>query len=259
MDYLMEGQQREVNRESGESNLSDYSEKRKWKSSFVLIPPSWSSQITVLVRSEELVHVFMYDFVVNGHWKISVFRVAYQHPRLKQLPMFKSSEILVDFIVDRIHPQLAARYIMPGILITIMTLTTLKLDPGSKEHLALGCLNPIIIHLLSIEDLNYILPQKVNGVPNIVLIYVNSFGLAIVALLLTIFFVNLRETKNSVPIWISSTISLALRHKIGQIVLFHVPGQSADTNIERDTEHGYDFVNSEHHKTNWRYVVALLN
>lgn len=83
--------------------------------------------------------------------------------------------------------------------------------------------------------------------------------LAVVALILTCVLKQILDAKVSPPPWISSSVSMILSSKVGQILLLSILDPKASAWLEESADDNSDLVNSQTpKKSTWAYVTIIL-
>ncbi|XP_043274224.1 acetylcholine receptor subunit beta-like [Venturia canescens] len=219
---------------------------------------SWSYTGDDIVFHESMEPpVHMDYFLMKNEWRTVVSRAAYERKPGHYWKNKTTSVLAIDFILDRVNDHTSAIYITPGTILMLLTLVTLWLDPRSVERITLACLN-VILHTLCVSNLHWGLPHNGEALPNIMVYYINSFLLAFFALVSTFVLRTIQELKRSPPRWISSTATLVLRSKIGQLLLLSILDPKASAGIEFDADDTSDLVNSERKEPAWGYLSILI-
>ncbi|KAF7990748.1 hypothetical protein HCN44_000553 [Aphidius gifuensis] len=195
---------------------------------------------------------------VQKNWKIDGPIAKFINKTSKFNKNDKFPVFTMTYNVMRINNQIKSLFLYPTIVLTILTLSTIWLDPGSKERIILACIN-FLCHLLCIQDLHWKIPLTGSATPNIMMFYYSSLLLALMSLILTCIFRYIVELKKPLPNWLSTHVSSLLTSKAGQIFLLSVldPKASAVFNDDNDDDNN-ELVNSSNKKTNWNYFVILL-
>ncbi|KAJ8688625.1 hypothetical protein QAD02_024420 [Eretmocerus hayati] len=115
-----------------------------------------------------------------------------------------------------------AVFVVPGIMLMLMTLVTLWLDCRSTERTLVASIS-FVCHLLCIQQIFADIPRNGAVLPNLLSLYESSFMLAGASLVLTVLLRELSSPSNTseAPTWLSSTTGLVLRSRVGQLLLLN--------------------------------------
>lgn len=78
------------------------------------------------------------------------------------------------------------------------------------------------------------------------------------ALILTSILRYLQELTTEPPMWISAGTTSILHSRPGRILLVSILDPAATAKIEVDVDDNTDLVQSNSHKSPWRYIIVLI-
>ncbi|XP_011495936.1 PREDICTED: neuronal acetylcholine receptor subunit beta-4-like [Ceratosolen solmsi marchali] len=214
---------------------------------------SYSSDEILLLLSHGIV---MTDFTPNNEWKILKSSIIYKIQDFKMNNSHTSLIYIIQFILQRRGAGIHIVYIVPAIILMVMTLSVLWLDCHSTERMIVAYIS-FICHLICIQDLYAIIPHNGAALPNILQFYENSFLLMAGTLIITAL---LREVQNSsilAPQWLTCTTSLILQSKFGQVLLLSILDPKASAFLETSADDRTDLMHAKKNLT-WSYVILLL-
>ncbi|KAK0158787.1 hypothetical protein PV328_009740 [Microctonus aethiopoides] len=218
---------------------------------------SWSYNDNEISFKDNKLDIFMIHYAQNSEWNVISVETGFIKKKSNYMTYEDFPTVVAHFVLQRADNQLWRVFGTPSIILMAMTLTTLWLDPKSNERLLLGCVN-FFCHFLCIGNLHWIVPQS-NAIPKILMFYYNSLMLAVVALILTCVLKQILDAKVSPPPWISSSVSMILSSKVGQILLLSILDPKASAWLEESADDNSDLVNSQTpKKSTWAYVTIIL-
>ncbi|KAG7200301.1 hypothetical protein KM043_017766 [Ampulex compressa] len=153
--------------------------------SFTFIYP-WNSNIT------------MRKYVQNHEWDVVRFYVE-QHTVLSKFGVnFNTTLLSYNIVLKRRASMLHTAYVIPAIVLMVMTLLTLWLEPKSTERMLIANLN-LVCHLICIEDIHWRVRYNGANIPKLFVFYEFSLMLALLSLMLTSILRHLQEMTTKAP------------------------------------------------------------
>ncbi|KAK0163032.1 hypothetical protein PV327_006745 [Microctonus hyperodae] len=204
---------------------------------------SWSYNDNEISFKDNKLDIFMIHYAKNAEWNVISVETGFIKKKSNYMTYEDFPTVVAHFVLQRADNQLWRVFGTPSLILMAMTLTTLWLDPKSNERLLIGCVN-FFCHFLCIGNLHWVVPQS-NATPKILMFYYNSLILAVVALILTCVLKQILDAKVSPPPWISSSVSMILSSKIGQIFLLSILDPKASAWLEESADDNSDLVNSQ--------------
>ncbi|XP_072764597.1 uncharacterized protein [Anoplolepis gracilipes] len=195
----------------------------------------------------------------DAEWDLLKMYVRKWEDKHKYNSSSKTKMLSYHFILRRHWGIIRIAYIMPSIVLMVMTLTALWLEPKSFERMVIANLS-FICHLLCIQDIHWEVPKSGSNVPKLIIFYESSFAITSFTLILTNILRHLQELTTEPPTWISASTTSILRSRIGQILLVSILDPAVTAKIEIDADDNTDLVQSatSSKKSPWRYVVILV-
>ncbi|XP_058803963.1 5-hydroxytryptamine receptor 3A-like [Phymastichus coffea] len=217
---------------------------------------SWSytmDEITIEPQPD-----FIYsDFTPNQDWRVLDMTIQSVTTDYKMNDTFAASMFKMNFVIERREAGVDIVYIIPAVVLMIMTLIVLWLDCHSEERMIVACIG-FLCHLLCIQDLYVRIPYNGGVLPTLLKFYETSFLLVAFTLVLTVLLRELRTFTTPAPKWLSSSTSFLLQSKVGQLLLLSILDPKASAFLEVSADDNADLVNTKKNDATWNYVTLLL-
>ncbi|XP_076237953.1 nicotinic acetylcholine receptor beta2 subunit [Calliopsis andreniformis] len=169
-----------------------------------------------------------------------------------------ASKLLSFHIFLKRHSSMYSQiYLTLAIVLMAMTLMVLWLDPRSIERMIIANLN-LILHLFSLQDLQWKIPSNGTALPKLLIFYENSFILATFSLMLTNILRCIQQLKVQAPVWISSASISIFNSRIGQVLLMNILDPHISARMELYADDNTILVTSTERSGTWKYISILI-
>ncbi|KOC58999.1 Neuronal acetylcholine receptor subunit alpha-2 [Habropoda laboriosa] len=193
----------------------------------------------------------------NTQWEMVEFTQSERLVNSKFGLYFSTKYLSYHILLKRHSSMHGAIYVTIVVVLMTMTLMTLWLEPRSTERMIIANLN-FVLHLWSVQDLQWMLPYTGNRPPALLLFYENSLALATFTLILTSVLRHMQELTAQAPVWISSITVSILKSRVGQVFLVSILDPKASARIEMNVDDNTNLVSFDKQETTWRYTSVLI-
>ncbi|XP_033219703.1 neuronal acetylcholine receptor subunit alpha-5-like isoform X2 [Belonocnema kinseyi] len=185
----------------------------------------YSDEVTLKVVQDK---IMMDQYVPNQEWSIVSITAT-------QVPGYIWPTVVYEFHLKRHAGIMFTLYVIPGIVLMMLTLVMLWMDVNSVDRISLGSVN-FICHLFCLYDLHWQITASGRAIPYLLKFYQNSLALAVFSMVLTILLRNLQVVTTSSPNWISSLAVFVLRYRLGRLFILSDEEAKYFVEVEEETE-----------------------
>ena len=191
-------------------------------------------------------------------WKVLEILMSNRTMESKFSLNFTSSFISYHILLKRYSSMYIGIYTTLAIVLMTMTLMTLWLEPSSTERMIVANLN-FVLHLISLQDLCWIIPFNGSRSPQLLRFYESSLIVAAFSLILTSILRHLQQSKATAPTWVSSGTVLILKSRVGQILLMSTLDPKVSAKMQLlNADDNTNLVSPDKTDSTWRYISILI-
>lgn len=159
------------------------------------------------------------DLAENGEFELVSVKVVRNPGIYKCCPNNTYPSLNYIFTIKRYASAIAATYVIPAVIMIIMTISSLWLNIESMDRLIVCCAN-LVIHFLYIQSIWWNLPSGGRETPLIIVYSRDSLLLAGVSFLVTVILRTMQHSNQATPLWVTSTVSTMINNPVGRVLFF---------------------------------------
>ncbi|XP_076267671.1 acetylcholine receptor subunit alpha-type acr-7-like [Rhynchophorus ferrugineus] len=174
------------------------------------------------------------DMEPNGEWELLSFNAIYHKGNYSCCPNSTYPSIDIVFEIKRHSAAHTVNVVLPLLVCILLTLSTMAMSPLNKDRLILACVN-LLAHIYHVQNLSYIVPTSGENMPSLLSISRDSTLLTGISIISTILLKSLMQKGTDTPSWVSSTVSVLVNTRPGQLILLSdnsLKGAAAAENSE---------------------------
>ncbi|KAG5872522.1 hypothetical protein JTB14_004396 [Gonioctena quinquepunctata] len=160
------------------------------------------------------------DLEPNGEWKLVSHSAIKNAGKYKCCPNDTYPSIEISLNIKRLSGSHAAGFVIPVLAGVIITFVFLSMSPLNKDRLNLCYVN-FIGQFINSQFISWQLPLHGDNIPLLIIFSRDSLLLTVFAILFTVVFRTIMQWKTTPPAWISSTVSVVISCRPGQVLLLN--------------------------------------